>query len=114
MIITLKTMFKIKIENVIRFFGWTGFAIGVLAVFKRDIQLFLIWQLVSNISGFLWNNYLQKRVSWDTVLSLGVTVLAVLTKDQYVSYAAMLIRSFSYQLIFEKVVRQRLFEVDRN
>lgn len=95
----------VKIENIIRLFGWSGVIIGIIAIVKRDIWLFLVWQLVSNISGFLWNNYLQKKVSWDTILSLSATILAVITKDQFVAYAAMLARSISYQLIFERFVQ---------
>ena len=98
---------QFKVENFIRLSGWSGVVIGIVAIIKRDIQLFLIWQLVSNISGFVWNNYLQKKVSWDTVTSLVVTVFAVITKDPFVVYTAMLVRSVSYQLIFEKVVKQR-------
>ena len=98
---------QFKVENFIRLSGWSGVVIGIIAIIKRDIQLFLIWQLIANISGFVWNNYLQKKVSWDTVTSLVVTVFAVITKDQFAVYTAMLVRSVSYQLIFEKVVKQR-------
>lgn len=96
-----------KIENIIRLFGWAGVFIGLVAIARKDIQLFLVWQLIANISGFLWNNYLQKKVSWDTTISLVVTIFAVITKDQFAIYAAMLVRSVSYQLIFEQVVKQR-------
>jgi hypothetical protein len=97
----------LSIENVIRLFGWSGVAIGCVAIARKDIQLFLLWQLVANISGFCWNNYLQKKMSWDTLASLTVTIVAVITKDQFAAYAAMLVRSVSYQLVFEQVVRQR-------
>lgn len=97
----------VKTENIIRLFGWSGAIIGTIAIVKKDIQLFLIWQLVANISSFSWNNYLQKKVSWDTIVSLLVTALAVATKNEFTAFAAMLVRSISYQLIFERVVKER-------
>ena len=96
-----------KIENLIRFTGWSGVVVGTFAILYRDINLFLYWQLIANTSGFIWSIYLQKKLTPDVAISFIVTILAVITKDQFTLYASMWIRSISYQLVFENVVKQR-------
>lgn len=95
------------IKKLIRLTGWSGIVIGLIAVLTKNIELFLIWQLIANICGFLWSNYLQGKPSWDTTVSLIITVIAVFTKDPFFVYSSMLIRAISYQFVFEKIVKQR-------
>ncbi len=94
--------------NFIRVTGWTGFIIGAFAVLFKSPDLFIFWQVVANLSGFAYNSFLQNKLSADVVLSLIVTILAAITKDVNLAYSAMLIRSLSYQLIFERVNSERL------
>lgn len=95
------------IEKLIRVTGWIGIAIGLIAIVNKNIELFLIWQLVGNISAFLWTNYLQRKISWDTVLSLVIAVVAVITKEPFILYTSILVRSISYQFVAEKVFKMR-------
>jgi hypothetical protein len=87
----------------IKILGWIGIIIGIIAIYKRDIYLFLIWQLAASIFGFFQTVYLQKKYTYDVILSLVITTIAVFSKDQFTLYASMLIRSISYQLIFHRL-----------
>lgn len=93
--------------NLIRVTGWGGFTINILAILTHNIALVLVGQLVAAVSAFLWQRYLQNKVTPDIIVSLGLTVVAALTGEQFWLYSAMLARSFSYQLVFENVVKQR-------
>lgn len=99
------------IEQLIRYLGWVSICIGALAIYKKNIELFLIWQLIANSCGFIWSNYLQKKISWDTCTSLIITIIAVITKDVYAVYFAMLIRSINYALIAERLFKLRNEEI---
>jgi hypothetical protein len=96
-----------KLNKFIYATGWLGVAIGTAAIITKQPGLFLVWQLVANISGFAYSIYLQKKVSFDTVLSLLFTILASITQDVNLAYAAMLIRSISYQLVFNRQVQAK-------
>lgn len=88
--------------------GWAGFIIGIFAVLFKNPDLFIFWQVIANLSGFAYSIFLQKKLSADVFLSLIATILAAITKDVNLAYSAMLIRSLSYQLIFERVNKERL------
>jgi hypothetical protein len=85
--------------------GWIGVLLGTIAVITKQPAGFLAWQLVANISGFAYSIFLQRRVSPDTILSLLFTVFASVTQDVNIAYAAMLVRSISYQLVFNRQVQ---------
>lgn len=95
------------IEFVIRLSGWLGIIINAGAIATTDTYLFLVGQVIAAISAALWSCYLQKkRVTLDLVLSLVLTVAAAITKEPFFMYSAMLVRSISYQFVFERVVKQ--------
>ncbi len=94
-------------ETIIRLTGWGGFTINLVAILTYQLPLLLIGQLVSAISAFLWSRFLQRKVTWDLIGSLLLTAMAAITGEQFWLFAAMLCRSFSYQLVFERVVKER-------
>jgi len=50
--------------------------------------------------------YLQgKQPTIDLFLSLALTIAAAVTQNMWCGYAAMLVRSVSYQFVFERFVR---------
>lgn len=96
--------------NLIRLTGISGVIINFVAIITQNIELILIGQLIASISSFLWCRWMQQRVSIDICLSLMLTFVSAITKNQYALYAAMLVRSVSYQFMFERILKQRTNE----
>jgi hypothetical protein len=91
----------------IRWTGWLGFSISLVSILTANLQLFLIAQIVAGVSSFLWSLFIQKKVTLDLIICLILTVIASVTKEPFMLYSSMLVRSFSYQLQFERVVSDR-------
>jgi hypothetical protein len=100
-------MLKHKIVIAIRVSGWVGLLLNVIAICFHSTEGFLVAQIVSCFSAFLWSYYIQHRLTWDLLIGLVLTVAAAIVKDPFIMYTAMITRSFSYQLQFERLVRQR-------
>ncbi len=97
----------------IRLVGWSGIVLNAIAIGTRNTYLFLIGQIVATTSAFLWARWIQKSITWDLVLSLALTTIAAICREPFIMYAAMLVRSISYQLVFERMVRERRDNDDR-
>jgi hypothetical protein len=95
----------------IRWVGWMGVAINLVAICTKDTDLFLLGQIVASFSAFLWSKWLQRSITFDLVISLVLTAIAAVVKEPFVMYSAMLVRSCSYQFQFERVVKQRFGDI---
>ena len=93
--------------NLIRITGISGVMINFIAIITSNLDWVLYGQLIASISSFLWCQWMQKKLSVDIILSLTFTIFSVLTKNQYFLFSAMLVRSISYQLMFERILKQR-------
>ena len=91
----------------IRWVGWVGIVVNLYAIVTQQMYVFLVGQLISAIAAFLWAMWLQNKLTIDLVLALLLTVVAVITKNTFVMYASMLVRSLSYQFQFERMVKSR-------
>jgi hypothetical protein len=91
----------------IRYTGWLGISINAFAISTQINSVLLIGQVVSAFTGFVWCLYLQNKLTPDIILSFLLTVIAALMQNTFVLFAAMLVRSVNYQLMFERVVKQR-------
>lgn len=94
-------------ETFIRWWGWGGIILNAYAIYSRSVDLFILGQLTSSITSFFWSIWLQKKITADLIISLGFTALSVYSRDSFMIYAAMLSRSISYQLQFERIVKDR-------
>jgi uncharacterized membrane protein len=83
--------------------GMLGIGLSMVAIPIKDIQLYLVAQVVSIFSGFLWCCSFNGKVTWEVVLSLVLSVAAAIVKDEWLLYSSALARSISYQFI---LVRQ--------
>ena len=91
----------------IRWVGWLGILVNLYAIVNQQMYIFLVGQLISAIAAFMWAIWLQNKLTIDLILAVLLTVIAVITKNTFVMYSSMLMRSFSYQLQFERMVKQR-------
>jgi hypothetical protein len=92
------------------YIGTVGIAVTLVAINTKNIQLYLVSQVISILSGFLWCCSLNGKVTWDVALSLILSVIAAIVKDQWLLYTSALFRSISYQFI---LVRQMQKESSR-
>jgi hypothetical protein len=100
----------IPMPLLIRWCGISGIVINFVAIISQNIDLFLVGQLIASISSFLWCVWLQSKVTMDVIISLTLTMLSIVTKNEYFLYSAMLSRSVSYQFMFERMIKDRKYE----
>lgn len=96
---------KSRLILAIRMTGWFGVALNVIAISVQQQNLFVYGQAVAVLSSYLWLVFMQGKSTWDLKLSLFVTVLAIPLHSIWLTYAAMLIRSISYQFVFERKIK---------
>jgi hypothetical protein len=91
----------------IRFTAWLGIGLNLVAIFYGNTTLVLIGQFIAAISGALWAVFIQNKLSIDIVISTLLGFIACITQEPFWLYSSMLVRSISYQLVFERTVRMR-------
>jgi putative flippase GtrA len=85
--------------------GWTGIVSTAIAIACQDKPIYLLAQLISITSGFLWSLLLNKKLTWDLILSLVLSAAATVLQSEWVLYSSALARSISYQLILARLIR---------
>jgi hypothetical protein len=86
--------------------GLLGILLTMVAIPTKNIQLYLIAQVVSIFSGFLWCCLFNGKVTWEVLLSLGLSVSAAIIKDEWLLYTSALARSVSYQFILIRQMKE--------
>jgi hypothetical protein len=87
------------------YLGMIGIALTMVAIPLKNIQLYLIAQVVSIFSGFLWCCSFNGKVTWEVSLSLGLSISAAIVKDEWLLYTSALARSVSYQFILIRQIK---------
>lgn len=102
------TKIRIKLEHIVRWSGRAGIVVSAVAIITQDMRLFILSQFVATLSSYVWLYYLQGRLTWDLHASLALNFLALCSGSIWATYSAMLVRSISYQFVFERVVKSRI------
>jgi uncharacterized membrane protein len=99
-------MNKKTFDLVTLYTGIIGIGLTMVAIPIKDLQLYLVAQVVSIFSGFLWCCAFNGKVTWEVVLSLVLSVTAAIVKDEWLLYSSALARSISYQFILVRQMRE--------
>lgn len=90
--------------------GVVGICLTGVSLLVRHKPTYLVAQVISIFSGFLYMLLMNRRFTWDAVLSLLFSVAAAIVKDEWLLYLSSLIRSISYQLILIRQLKRGDFD----
>ena len=90
--------------------GIVGIGLTGVSLLVRHKPIYLVAQVISIFSGFLYMLLMNRKCTWDAVLSLLFSVVAAIVKDEWLLYLSSFIRSISYQLILIRQLKRGDFD----
>lgn len=103
-----------KSETAIYILGWSGIALNSAAVLSQNKSLFLYAQTLACVAAFLYNVWLYDgRVRALEFITLFISILAAVIRNEFVLYAGMIIRSVNYQVLYDTLVKEKYASTDR-
>jgi hypothetical protein len=79
--------------------GWTGIISAAIAILTKNTFLYVASQFLAALSSISWMILINGKVTTDSLVSFGLSTIALLVKSEWLVYAASLSRAVSYQFI---------------